>query len=69
MNMNELHSLEEKIEALIHQCHRLAAENQALRESQASLISERATLQEKNNLARTRIEAMIARLKAMEVGT
>jgi cell division protein ZapB len=45
----------------------LAEENQALRKSQASLMSEKEALLEKNALARTRIEAMIARLKSMEV--
>ena len=67
MEKSELPLLEAKIDALIQTCKQLAEENQALRNSQASLMSEKATLLEKNALARTRIEAMIARLKSMEV--
>ncbi len=65
----DLQSLETQIDALIHISKELADENKVLRESQANLISERATLQEKNALARTHIETMIARLKSMEVGS
>jgi len=39
-----------------------------LRNQQDSLVSERANLIEKNEMARTRVEAMINRLKAMEQG-
>jgi len=61
--------LEAKVDALIQTCKQLAEENKALRESQANLISERAALLEKNAIARTRIETMIARLKSMEAST
>ena len=47
----------------------LSDENQALRDQQSSLVAERAGLIEKSELARSRVEAMIARLKAMEIGT
>ncbi|RKZ38203.1 MAG: TIGR02449 family protein [Gammaproteobacteria bacterium] len=65
----DLQSLKTQIDALIHISKQLADENQVLRESEANLISERATLQEKNALARTHIETMIARLKSMEVSS
>ncbi len=61
-------SLEAQIDALIQICNQLADENRALRENQTHLMTERATLLEKNALARNRIEAMIARLKSMEMG-
>jgi cell division protein ZapB len=64
---NYLQSLETKVDALIHLCQKLAGENNTLRESQTHLMSERAALLEKNALARTRIEAMVTRLKSMEV--
>ncbi|OAD22539.1 hypothetical protein THIOM_001653 [Candidatus Thiomargarita nelsonii] len=64
-----LQSLEAKIDALIQTCQQLAKENQSLRESQTNLSSAHAALLEKNALARSRIEAMIARLKSMEVNT
>jgi cell division protein ZapB len=66
MELSELQALETKIDVLIHTCEQLVVENRALRESQSSLLSERDSLLEKTALARTRIEAMIARLKAME---
>jgi cell division protein ZapB len=50
----------------VNLCTQLADENQALRVQQAQWLSERASLLEKNALARSRIEAMITRLKTME---
>jgi cell division protein ZapB len=64
-----LQSLEARIDALIQTCKKLADENQSLRESQNNLTSAHAALLEKNALARSRIEAMIARLKSMEVNS
>ena len=64
-----LQPLEMKIEKLVDLCGYLANENKTLRDQQVGLISERMTLLEKNTLARTRIEAMIERLKAMEIST
>ncbi|RFA31255.1 TIGR02449 family protein [Alkalilimnicola ehrlichii] len=58
--------LEQRVDALLQHCARLQAENDMLRASQEALAAERTGLQEKNEQARTRIEAMIARLKAME---
>lgn len=62
----DLKSLEFRVDELIQLCHELKNENQALREQQGSLMSERASLMQKNEIARTRIEAMIMRLKSME---
>lgn len=59
-------ALSTQVEALVDKCEQLKQENLALQEQQRELVSERAKLLEKNELARTRIEAMIARLKAME---
>lgn len=58
--------LEDRIDALIELCEALAVENRALREKQESLTADRAKLIEKNELAKTRVEAMINRLKALE---
>jgi len=69
MEKPDLQQLEEKIDILIHTCKQLAEENKVLRESQVNLVSERATLLEKNLLARKRIETMIDRLKSMEAGS
>ena len=69
MDTLDTRTLEEKIDHLIRICDRLADENRALRDQQVNLMAERASLIEKSELARSRVEAMIARLRAMEIGT
>lgn len=64
----ELKKLEYRLDELIQTITRLKEENRSLRNQQDSLVSERAGLIEKNELARSRVEAMINRLKAMEQG-
>ena len=62
----ELDRFEEKLTMLIRLCDQLKVENIALRARQASLLEERSDLLGKNELARTRVESMLARLKEME---
>jgi cell division protein ZapB len=62
----DLRKLEVRVEELIRACAFLKEENKSLRLRQDSLVAERATLIEKTELARARVEAMISRLKAME---
>lgn len=62
----ELSRLERRVDELILTCGQLKEENESLRAKQESLVSERATLIERNELARNRVEAMITRLKSME---
>lgn len=62
----DLRRLEQRVEELIHACSYLKDENKSLRARQDSLVAERAALIEKTELARTRVEAMITRLKSME---
>lgn len=57
--------LEDKIDRLVEASRRLKAENDMLREREASLARERSQLLERNERARTKIENMIARLKAL----
>ena len=64
----DIAQLEQRVEELIRTCSNLQEENQSLRERQDNLVNERAELIEKTELARTRVEAMISRLKAMENG-
>jgi cell division protein ZapB len=64
----ELQKLEVRLDELVNTIERLKEENRSLRNQQDSLVSERANLIEKNETARTRVEAMINRLKAMEQG-
>ena len=65
----DLSALESQVDDLIQTCDLLTDENRALRDQQSALVAERASLIEKSELARSRVEAMIARLKAMEIGT
>ena len=69
MDSLDTQALEEKIDRLILICNKLEDENRALRDQQNSLIAERAALVEKSEMARSRVEAMITRLRAMETGT
>jgi cell division protein ZapB len=66
MEDSDLKMLEHRVDELIQRLNAVKSENISLRESQASLITERARLIEKTELARTRVEAMITRLRAME---
>ena len=69
MDTVDTQALEEKIDHLIRICDKLEVENRSLRDQQTSLIAERAALVEKSELARSRVKAMITRLRAMEAGT
>lgn len=62
----DLADLEARVDELIRTVNQLSSENEALRTQQSQLTAERATLIEKTEQARTRVESMIARLKAME---
>jgi cell division protein ZapB len=62
----ELKRLEKRLEELVVVCRHLQEENKSLRQRQDSLMSERATLLQKNEQVRGRVEAMIGRLKGME---
>ena len=62
----ELQRIEKRVEELVKLCDQLREENRSLRQRQELLVSERAGLQQKNDLVRGRVEAMIERLKSME---
>ncbi len=66
MDSENLAKLEERIDQLIDTCRRLNRENHALKAGQKNLVDEHARLVEKTQVARSRIEAMIGRLKALE---
>jgi cell division protein ZapB len=65
----ELKRLESRMEELVVVCRQLKEENRSLRQRQDNLMAERATLVQKNEQVRVRVEAMIGRLKTMEHGT
>lgn len=62
----ELKRLEKRLDELVVICRQLQEENKSLRDRQDVLMAERATLLQKNEQVRGRVEAMITRLKAME---
>lgn len=62
----ELQRLEKRLDELLVICRQLQDENGSLRQRQDSLMEERAKLIQMNDQVRSRVEAMIVRLKAME---
>ena len=61
-------ALEARVSELIQINQTLLEYNRALRAQQQSWQAERAKLIEKNELAKSQVEAMIARTKALERG-
>ena len=66
MSQELLQSLEAKMDRLIRACEQLQDENRALKTRADEWQRERVRLVEKNELARSRVEAMITRLKSLE---
>jgi cell division protein ZapB len=62
----ELKRLERRIDELLETVQHLKEENRALRQRQDTLAAEKTSLLNRNEQVRTRVEAMIGRLKAME---
>ena len=71
INLNfesDLRRLEDRLDDLVKICNQLQSENKSLKEKQETLSKERATMVQKNEEVRARVEAMIIRLKSMEQG-
>ncbi len=66
MAENPLKILEGKIDELIGLCEQLNTENRTLKAENANYQRERRDLLEQNAQARTRVEAELDRLRAME---
>jgi cell division protein ZapB len=69
VNELDIKLLERRVDELIRTVERLRDENRLLRESHGGLVAERARLIEKTELARSRVEQMIERLKTLEQGS
>jgi len=65
----DLNHLEQRIDELIDTVSLLKNENTSLRQQKDKLSGERSQLIEKTEIARNRVEAMISRLKSLELGT
>tara|TARA_B100000242_G_scaffold250763_1_gene192357 strand:- start:683 stop:916 length:234 start_codon:yes stop_codon:yes gene_type:complete len=66
--MEEMDILERRVSELISLAEQLSRENKALRTQQENWSVERAKLIEKNELAKSRVESMIGRLRSLENG-
>ena len=66
---DDLRQLEQRIDDLIDTVGLLKNENTSLRQQQSKLVTERSQLIEKTEMARSRVEAMISRLKSLELGS
>ena len=63
---HEIAALAQQLDRLLETVRRLTEENRSLRHSHEQLTGERAGLMARNELARSRVEAMIQRLKSLE---
>jgi cell division protein ZapB len=68
MTEPELIRLEEQVNSLLELLGRLTKENRSLRAQQESLATERAGLLEKHDQVRSRVDAIVTRLKSLETG-
>jgi cell division protein ZapB len=67
--IHQLRALGGRVDVLVDRVQQLTAENRSLRQQQEHLAGERSQLLAKNEQARSRVEAMIARLKSLEQHT
>jgi len=65
----DLSHLEQRIDELIDTVGLLKNENTTLRQQKDKLNGERSQLLEKTEMARNRVEAMISRLRSLELGS
>ena len=65
-NQTELEKLEYQREELLRLVQQLKEENNSLRNQQMNLHQEKSHLLEKNEIAKSRVEAIISRLKSLE---
>ncbi|WP_299594982.1 TIGR02449 family protein [uncultured Microbulbifer sp.] len=63
--MDKIQALELKLDSLLQQCQQLAADNRVLREQEGQWLQERQRLIKNNEVARSRVETMINRLKGL----
>ena len=62
----ELRAIRLDVERMVVLVQRLGEENRALRQANEQMAGERSALLAKSEQARSRVEAMIARLKSLE---
>ena len=67
MTEESFQNLSNKVDDLIELCSEMKRENQLLKASESSWHSERKKLLEKNKEAKTRLQSILTRLKAMDI--
>lgn len=65
----QLKQLEQRVDDLLRLSAQLRDENKALEERENLLVAERAQLLKKNDQARSKVEAIISRLRSLEQET
>ncbi|MEW5248322.1 TIGR02449 family protein [Microbulbifer sp. 2201CG32-9] len=63
--MDKLQALESTVDTLIARCQQLAKDNRELRRQETEWQQERQRLVKNNEVARSRVESMINRLKGL----
>lgn len=66
MTEDSFQSLNSKVDDLINLCTEMKRENQLLKASESSLQAERKQLLERNKEAKSKLESVLVRLKAMD---
>ncbi|EGL53363.1 MAG: TIGR02449 family protein [Pseudomonadota bacterium] len=66
MDKNAIQQLEQQVDELLRTSRRLREENMLLRSQQTAWLSERTQLIEKTDVARSRIEKMVSRLRELD---
>jgi len=61
-----IEALETRVDALIQKCNKLNIENQSLKENNQELADSKQSVLEKNNLAKTKAETILERLRSIE---
>jgi len=61
-----LNAIESRVDELVTLCNEYKRHNTSLRTRESQLNEERSNLLRKNDMARTKVEGMITRLKALE---
>ena len=61
-----IEKLEQRISDMINLCEKMSRDNEILKNDQQMLRQEFTSLQEKNKIARGRVEQIVARLKSLE---
>ena len=59
-------TLESRVDELIQKCNQLNIENQSLKENNQKLSETKQTVLEKNNLAKSKAESILERLRGIE---